>query len=43
MVETYTFGDELIATHISMEKFKALHKNIQWLGIPIDGPTYMFC
>ena len=26
-----------------MEKVKALSKNLQRLGIPIYGPTYMFC
>ena len=26
-----------------MEKVKALRTKLQWLGIPIDGTTYMFC
>ena len=25
-----------------MEKVKALRTNLRWLGIPIDGPNYMF-
>ena len=43
MVETSTFGAELIVAHISMEKVKALRTNLRWIGIPIDGPIYMFC
>ena len=42
MVETSTFGAELIAARISMEKSKSLRTKLQWLGIPIDGPNYMF-
>ena len=42
-VETSTFGAELIAARIAMEKVKALRTKLQWLGIPIDGTTYMFC
>ena len=41
-VETSTFGAELIAAWISTEKFKSLRKNLRWIGIPIDGPTYIF-
>ena len=26
-----------------MEKFKKLPKKLQWLGINIDGKTYIFC
>ena len=26
-----------------MEKVQALHTKLQWLGIPVDGTTYMFC
>ena len=42
-VETSTFGAELIAARIAMEKVKALRTKLQWLGIPIYGKTYMFC
>ena len=42
-VETSTFGAELIASRIVMEMVKALLTNLRWIGIPIDGPTYMFC
>ena len=42
-VETSTFGAELIAARIAMEKFKALRTKLWWIGITIDGPTYMFC
>ena len=43
MVETSTFGAELILAQISMEKFKALHTKLRLLDISIYGPTYMFC
>ena len=42
-VKTSAFGAELIAARISMEEVKALRTKLQWLGIPIDGTTYMFC
>ena len=42
-VKTSTFGAELIAARISMEKVKALRTKLQWLRIPIYGTTYMFC
>ena len=42
-VETSPFGAELIAAWIYTEKVKALHTKLQWLGIPINGLTYMFC
>ena len=42
-VETYTFGAELIASRISIKNVMALLTNQRWIGIPIDGPTYMFC
>ena len=41
-VETSTFGDKLLAARIDIEKVKALHIKLRWIGIPIDGPTYMF-
>ena len=43
MVKTFTFGAEVIAARIAMEKVKALRTNLRWIGIPIDGPIYMFC
>ena len=42
-VETSTFGAELIAARIAMEKAKAMRTKLRWFGIPIDEPTYMFC
>ena len=39
-VETSTFGAELIAAQISMEKVKALRTKLRWIVITIDGPTY---
>ena len=42
MVETSTFGDELIAAQIAIEKVKALRTKLQWIGISVDRPTYMF-
>ena len=42
-VVTSTFGGELIVARIAMEKVKALRTNLRWIGIPIDGPIYMFC
>ena len=41
-VETYTFGGELTAARISLEKVRLLGTKLWWIGIPIYGPTYMF-
>ena len=42
-VKTSSFGAELIAARIAMEKVKAMRTKLRWFGIPIDRPTYMFC
>ena len=42
-VETSTFGAKLIAAQIAMGKFKALHSNLRWIGITIDGKNEIFC
>ena len=26
-----------------MEKVNAMKTKLRWFGIPLDGPTYMFC
>ncbi len=42
-VETSTFGSEFIATCIAVELIESIHYNLRMFGIPIDGPTNVFC
>ena len=43
MVETSTFGSEFIAAKTATEMIQALRYKLHMMGIPIDGPTNMFC
>ena len=42
-VETSTFGSESIAAKTATEMIQALRYKLCMMGIPIDGPTNMFC
>ena len=43
MVETSAFGSEFIAAKMATEIIQALRYKLHVIGIPIDGPTNMFC
>jgi hypothetical protein len=42
-VETSTFGSEFIAAKIATELIQAFRYKLRMMGIPIDGPTNVFC
>ena len=42
-VESSTFGSEFIAMKIAMEKLIALRYKLRMMGVPIDGPSNVFC
>jgi hypothetical protein len=42
-VETSTFGSEFIALCIAVELIESLRYKLRMFGIPIDGPTYVYC
>jgi hypothetical protein len=42
-VETSTFGSKLVAMRIAVELIKSLWYKLYMLGIPIDGPTDVYC
>ncbi len=42
-VETSTFGSEFIAARIAVELIEGLRYKLWMFGIPIDGPTNMYC
>ena len=42
-VETSTFGSEYIAMRIAVEHIEALRYKMCMFGIPIEGPTNVFC
>ena len=37
-----THGSELIAGHIAVDHVVGLLNNLQWLGVPIQGPAILF-
>jgi hypothetical protein len=41
-VETSTYGSEFVAARLATEQIMDLRYNLRMMGIPIDGPTYMF-
>ena len=43
MVEMSTFGSEFIAAKTATEMIQALRYKLCMMGIPIYGPTNMFC
>ena len=42
-VETSTFGSEFNAMQVAVELNKALRYKLRMFGIPIEGPTDIFC
>ena len=42
-VETSTYGSELVAMRQAIDLVKALRYKLRMFGIPIDGPTDVFC
>ena len=42
-VETSTFGSKFVAMRISVELVEALRYKLRMFGIPIEGPTNIFC
>jgi hypothetical protein len=42
-VETSTFGSEFVAMRIAVELIEALRYKLRMFGIPIDGPTNVYC
>ena len=42
-VETSTFGSEFIAMKTVVEEMEALRYKLQMFGIPMEGPTNVFC
>ena len=41
--ETSSFGSKFIAAKMATEMIQALQYKLSMMGIPIDGPTNMFC
>jgi hypothetical protein len=42
-VEASTYGSEFVAMRIAVEMIIALRANLKHLGVPLDGPTNLFC
>jgi len=42
-VETSSFGSELVTLRIAVELIEALRYKLQMFGIPIEGPTNVYC
>jgi hypothetical protein len=42
-VETSTFGSEFVAMKIAVELVESLRYKLRMFGIPIEGPTNVFC
>ena len=42
-METSTFGSEFIAMRMAVEHIEVLRYKMRMFGIPIEGPTYVFC
>ena len=41
-VETATYGSEFVAARIGTEKIIEMRYMLRMLGVPLDGPSYMF-
>jgi hypothetical protein len=41
-VETATFGSEFVAARTCTDQLVDLRNTLRYLGVPIDGPSYMF-
>jgi hypothetical protein len=42
-IEGSTFGSEFVALKTSVEANRALRYKLRMMGVPIDGPTYVYC
>ena len=42
-METSTLGIEFIAMRMAVKHIEALHYKLRMFGIPIEGPTNVFC
>ena len=42
-VESSTFGSEFVAARIAVEMIEGLRYKLRMFGLPVDGPTNMFC
>ena len=42
-VESSTFGSEFVAMRIMVEMLESLRYKLRMFGIPIDGPSNVFC
>jgi hypothetical protein len=42
-VESSTFGSEFVAMKIAIEQVEAMRYKLRMMGIPVDGPTNVFC
>ena len=42
-VETSTFGSEFVAMKTAIEQIEGLHYKLRMMGVPLEGPTNMFC
>ena len=41
-IETSVFGAEFVAMKVAMETVRGLRYKLRMMGIPLDGPTYMY-
>ena len=42
-IEGSTFGSEFVALKTAMEANRALRYKLRMMGVPIDGPSYVYC
>jgi hypothetical protein len=42
-VETSTFGSEFVAMRIAIDLVEGLRYKLRMMGVPMDGPTSLFC
>jgi hypothetical protein len=42
-VETSTFGSEFVAMRIAVELIESIHFKLCMFGVPIEGPTNVYC
>jgi hypothetical protein len=41
-IETSTFGSEFVSAKVATETIRGLRYKLQMMGIPINGPTFLF-
>jgi hypothetical protein len=42
-VETSTFGSEFCAMKVAINVVEGMHYKVRMMGIPLNGPTSIFC